>query len=105
MAGYEWISTSMIRPTRILGTLSAVEQRGREQKCQRYNIPQVVRSTESYLVSFFGRVNYTLLDRYLFTATVRQDGSSRFHKNNRWGLCSVFCLGMEVERRSFPERR
>ncbi|MBQ2857473.1 MAG: SusC/RagA family TonB-linked outer membrane protein, partial [Bacteroidaceae bacterium] len=34
--------------------------------------------TENYLVSFFGRANYSLLDRYLLTATVRYDGSSRF---------------------------
>jgi len=41
---------------------------------------------EYYLISFFGRLNYTLLDRYLFTVTVRNDGSSRFAEDNRWGL-------------------
>lgn len=35
--------------------------------------------------SFFGRVNYTLLDKYLFTATMRADGSSKFGPNNHWG--------------------
>lgn len=35
--------------------------------------------------SFFGRANYTLLDRYLFTATFRTDGSSKFAENNQWG--------------------
>ena len=35
-------------------------------------------TTENYLVSFFGRFNYTLLDRYMLTFTVRRDGSSRF---------------------------
>ena len=35
-------------------------------------------SQESRLVSFFGRVNWTLKDKYLFTASVRRDGSSRF---------------------------
>ena len=58
-------------------------------------------ATESYLVSFFGRVNYTLLDRYLFTATVRQDGSSRFHKNNRWGLFPSFALGWKLKEEAF----
>jgi len=43
-------------------------------------------ATESYLVSFFGRLNYTLLDRYMITFTMRDDGSSRFSKANRWGL-------------------
>ena len=40
--------------------------------------------TENYLVSFFGRANYTLLNRYFFTATVRDDGSSRFKKHWAW---------------------
>ncbi|MEQ3140088.1 TonB-dependent receptor [Bacteroides ovatus] len=37
------------------------------------------------LVSFFGRANYTLMDKYLFTVTMRADGSSKFAKGNRWG--------------------
>ncbi len=37
------------------------------------------------LLSFFGRVNYTLNDKYLFTATMRADGSSKFASGNRWG--------------------
>ena len=37
------------------------------------------------MVSFFGRVNYTINDRYLFTATMRADGSSKFAQSNRWG--------------------
>ena len=40
---------------------------------------------ENYLVSFFGRVNWHFMDRYLLTATLRRDGSSRFSSNNRWG--------------------
>lgn len=40
---------------------------------------------ENYLVSFFGRLNYHFMDRYLLTATLRRDGSSRFSSNNRWG--------------------
>ena len=42
--------------------------------------------TEYYLVSFFGRFNYTFKDRYLLTFTLRDDGTSRFASNNRWGL-------------------
>ena len=38
------------------------------------------------LVSFLGRVNYNLKDRYLFTVTGRRDGSSRFGKNNKWAF-------------------
>ena len=40
---------------------------------------------ENYLVSFFGRLNWHYMDRYLLTATLRRDGSSRFSSNNRWG--------------------
>lgn len=41
---------------------------------------------KSNLVSFFGRVNYNLKDRYMVTATLRRDGSSRFGANNKWGM-------------------
>lgn len=41
---------------------------------------------ENRLISFFGRVNYAFDDKYLLTATVRRDGSSRFSENNRWGI-------------------
>ncbi len=42
--------------------------------------------TDERLQSFLGRVNYSLLDRFLFTATVRADGSSKFRDGNRWGV-------------------
>lgn len=41
---------------------------------------------EYYLVSFFGRINYSINSKYLFTFSLRDDASSRFAKNNRWGL-------------------
>jgi TonB-linked SusC/RagA family outer membrane protein len=40
---------------------------------------------QNVLVSFFGRLNYNFKDRYMLTATVRRDGSSRFSPDNRWG--------------------
>ena len=43
-------------------------------------------NTPGRQISFFGRANYTLMDRYMFTATVRADGSSNFAPNNRWGV-------------------
>ena len=42
-------------------------------------------TTPSKILSYFGRVNYTLLDRYLFTLTMRADGSSKFSPKHRWG--------------------
>lgn len=42
--------------------------------------------TENTLISFYGRLNYNLKERYMVTATLREDGSSRFSPDNRWGL-------------------
>jgi TonB-linked SusC/RagA family outer membrane protein len=41
--------------------------------------------TPNHTVSWFGRANYSFLDRYLFTATLRADGSSKFRGDNKWG--------------------
>jgi len=57
--------------------------------------------TENYLVSFFGRLNYTLLDRYLVTFTLRDDGSSRFSKDNRWGLFPSAAFAWKLKEESF----
>ncbi|MGN1237306.1 MAG: SusC/RagA family TonB-linked outer membrane protein, partial [Muribaculaceae bacterium] len=48
------------------------------------------------LLSFFGRLNYTLCGRYLLTATVRGDASSRFSKDNRWGVFPSVALGWKI---------
>ncbi len=53
-------------------------------------VPEEMRSknhyeTENYLLSFYGRVNYSYDNRYLLTATLRADASSRFSPDNRWG--------------------
>lgn len=55
------------------------------------------------LVSFFGRVNFTLLDKYLVTATVRRDGTSRFSKDNRWGTFPSVALGWKLLEENFME--
>ena len=52
--------------------------------------------SENYLVSFFGRFNYSLLDRYLLTFTIRDDGSSRFSKDNRWGVFPSAALAWKI---------
>ena len=53
--------------------------------------------TENYLVSFFGRVNWTGWNQIMLTATFRADGSSRFHKNNRWGFFPSAALGWKIK--------
>ncbi|RKZ96510.1 MAG: SusC/RagA family protein [Gammaproteobacteria bacterium] len=59
--------------------------------------------TENYLVSFFGRVNYSLMSKYLFTATIRNDGSSRFAEGNRWGLFPSAAVAWKISEESFLE--
>lgn len=53
------------------------------------------------LISVFGRLNYTLMNKYLLTATVRRDGSSRFHPDNRWGIFPSFALAWKIKEESF----
>ena len=55
------------------------------------------------LVSFFGRLNYILRDKYLVTATVRWDGTSRFSKEHRWGTFPSVALGWKILEESFME--
>ena len=55
----------------------------------------------STLLSYFGRINYTFLNRYLLTATLRQDGTSRFESNNRWGTFPSFAFGWKMKEESF----
>ena len=67
-----------------------------------YN-PTSYYSTRYQLVSFFGRVNYTLMDRYLLTVTLRRDGTSRFGKDHRWGTFPAAALGWKILDESFME--
>ncbi|RFS18377.1 TonB-dependent receptor [Emticicia sp. C21] len=53
------------------------------------------------LQSFFGRVNYQYKDKYLATATVRADGSSKFGANNKYGVFPSFSLGWRISEEEF----
>lgn len=55
------------------------------------------------LVSFFGRLNYSFKDTYLLTFTLRDDGTSRFSKDNRWGLFPSVALGWKLINMPFME--
>jgi len=61
----------------------------------------ITRKNENYLVSFFGRLNYTFKDRYLVTATLRNDGSSRFSEDNRWGLFPAVSFAWKINEEAF----
>ena len=65
-----------------------------------YAVKEPIFMTESYLVSFYGRLNWTLMDRYLLTATLRNDGTSRF-QNNKWGLFPSVALAWRINEEAF----
>ena len=54
---------------------------------------------EYYIVSFFGRMNYIAFDRYMLTATIRRDGSSRFKEH--WATFPAFAFGWKVNEEKF----
>lgn len=58
-------------------------------------------ATHNSLVSYFGRLNYTLLDRYMLTATFRADGSSRFAKGHKWGYFPSVALAWRINEEKF----
>lgn len=57
--------------------------------------------SEYYLLSFYGRLNYSYDHRYMVTATLRGDASSRFAKGNRWGLFPSVALGWKIIEEAF----
>lgn len=57
--------------------------------------------TEYYLLSFYGRLNYSYDNRYMVTATLRSDASSRFNEDNRWGIFPSVALGWRINQEAF----
>ena len=55
---------------------------------------------ELFLISFFGRANYSFADKYLITATLRADGTSRF-QNHKWGIFPSVALGWNIKKENF----
>ena len=58
---------------------------------------------ENELQSYFGRLNYTFNEKYLLTASMRADGSTRFGDNNKYGYFPSFALGWNISKESFLE--
>ncbi|MCD0470550.1 TonB-dependent receptor [Flavobacterium sp. JAS] len=58
---------------------------------------------ENELQSYFGRLNYTFNEKYLLTASIRADGSTRFGDNNKYGYFPSFALGWNISKESFLE--
>lgn len=58
-------------------------------------------ATEWNLISYLARANFTYLDRYILTTSIRHDGSSRFGKNNKWGTFPSFSAGWLLSEEDF----
>lgn len=57
--------------------------------------------SENVLQSFFGRINYNLMDKYLFTFTARVDGSNKFGENNRYGFFPSAAIAWRIKQEDF----
>jgi iron complex outermembrane receptor protein len=58
-------------------------------------------ASHNSLLSYFGRLNYNLLDRYMLTATFRADGSSRFAKGKKWGYFPSVAIAWKINNEPF----
>ena len=74
-----------------------------EPRWQEKNIFQIrpTDAKEYVLISFFGRVNWAIRSKYLFTFTVREDASSRFAKQNRWGFFPSAAFAWNIKNEDF----
>ena len=102
MVGYEWqrfwSSEKTDKPRYYPMTNNNVSLRGTQYDYESADDNKVYK-TEHYLVSFFGRMNYTLMDRYMLTFTLRDDGSSRFA--DHWAVFPSLALAWKIKNESF----
>lgn len=63
--------------------------------------PFQTNASENYLVSFYGRVNYNVMDKYLFTFTLRRDGSSRFAEGRKFGTFPAAAFAWRLKDENF----
>ncbi|MDX1640056.1 MAG: TonB-dependent receptor [Balneolaceae bacterium] len=82
------------------GFLSNVFETGNLEAAQTAGIPSSS-FTESTILSSLGRVNYTFDNKYLFTASFRADGSSRFTKGNKWGYFPSGAIAWRISEEEF----
>ena len=107
MAGYEWSHTKYwgdsfyagIYPKTTNQVITHDDGSTEPAAGKPYNGSTSIWKSESYLVSFFGRANYIAFDRYMITATVRRDGSSRFKEH--WATFPSVALGWKINEEAF----
>ncbi len=66
-----------------------------------YAVPADTTRSENYLLSYFARIDYNLMDKYNFTVSIRRDGSSRFAEENRWGLFPAAAFAWNINEENF----
>lgn len=96
MAGYEWQHFWRSQSSDYVGYYPSTNT---AQPGAEYPHTPYLFKTESYLVSFFGRANYILNDRYYLTATIRDDGTSRFR--DHWAWFPSFAFAYKIKEESF----
>ena len=107
MAGYEWSHTKYwgdsfyagVYPRTTNQVITHDDGTTEPAAGKPYNGSTSIWKSESYLVSFFGRANYIAFDRYMITATVRRDGSSRFKEH--WATFPSVALGWKINEEAF----
>ena len=91
----QWVSASSVGyDSKDIRDLSLTTQANRRNASGKLEL-------ESRKISYFGRASYSLMDRYLLTATIRRDGSSNFGSGNRWGTFPSVAAGWRISEEAF----
>ena len=98
LAGYSWQNNFLAtRSINFLNVTNKIKRNPGETVASRY----LWYKNENYLVSFYGRINYSLDSRYVFTFTARGDGSSKFAKGHKWGFFPSGAFAWNIKREPF----
>jgi iron complex outermembrane receptor protein len=100
MGGYEWQHFARSGDSKYQGLTKNVYNKALNDSVG-FNYYENVWKTESFLVSFFGRLNYSYGNKYLATVTLREDGTSRFSPENRWGLFPAAAFAWKINEEEF----
>lgn len=101
LAGYSWQNNYWVnRDVGYLNVTNEIKLNPGETPDSRY----LWYKNENYLVSFYGRVNYSLDSRYVFTFTARGDGSSKFANGNKWGFFPSGAFAWNIVKEPFMDK-
>jgi len=98
--GYSWSKTH-IDSLYYEGTGLSTDDGGTDQIVPEANVTNIVFEQQSKLISFFGRLNYNIEDRYILAASLRYDGSSRFGEANDYGTFPSVSVAWRLSQEPF----